>query len=109
MIKEENPSINEDEIRRYINICNVAIEGIDQDSVLLALAIKNDPRMEAAKIKNAMEKHRTILVECLCRMGIYHCKLYLLADAARKKFELDEVFSCWKGLLKYVDPNDKVI
>lgn len=106
---------NKSEIEKIIGVCNKALENINQESLLAYYALKSDQRLDATKIKSAMERQKTVLLESLCHKGVAMCRLYQLSQVSvddepsteHHRVTVEEIAEVWRNLLKFIDPYDK--
>ncbi|KAF5299966.1 hypothetical protein FQA39_LY11339 [Lamprigera yunnana] len=112
-LEEKGGSYNRTDIDTIINVCNKALNNINQESILMYNGTKNDQRPDAAKIKSNMERQKNVLLEILCHKGIAMCRLYQMSitklqeDTAQQTVNLHDITEIWRNLLKFADPYDK--
>ncbi|XP_068147134.1 LOW QUALITY PROTEIN: tripeptidyl-peptidase 2 [Drosophila tropicalis] len=91
-------------LERIIKLADSVIKESDVESLLSYYGLKNDTRVDAAKIKTNMDKQKNNLIEALGKKGIALTKLAILDDNVKDRVaDLNEIYT---EIIKFVDGND---
>ncbi|XP_022914704.1 tripeptidyl-peptidase 2 isoform X2 [Onthophagus taurus] len=110
--KPQSHMVSKSSVRKYIEVCNKILSSVDQEKILAHFAIKIDQRPDAGQIRQQMERQKNILIEALCRKGMYLCLFSDLKDSMQSDGDdvsPEEIVDVWQNLQKFVDPTDSKI
>lgn len=71
-----------------LELCDLVIQGTNQDALLAYYGLKTDNRSDAAKIKTQMDKQKQLLIEALVKKVVLMAKLRVIDRALGRNIEI---------------------
>lgn len=117
--RDELSVFSEEDVRVVLGVCDSILDvgsdgdslgaqiNADIDELLAYFAVKNDNRPDAAQIKQAMERKKNVLLDCLCRKGMMLCRLRFIQGATSTEATKEIIDVIWAQVLKLADPGDR--
>lgn len=99
---------------QIITIADVVIAAVDQDKLLSYYGLKTDPRPDALKIKQTMDKQKTCLLEALVKKGCALSRLYVhgkkkgVSEESTKAL-FDIVNTIWRDVQRFAEASDSKV
>ena len=90
VLKTSTAEINELKVKltSMLELCDLVIQGTNQDALLAYYGLKTDNRSDAAKIKTQMDKQKQLLIEALVKKVVLMAKLRVIDRALGRNIEI---------------------